>query len=472
MADDWSQFPLADEQPTAPDPWAAYPMAEGYEAAPPPEQQPQQGLRLRAQDAWDKLKSVSAGEGIVGVGEAALTATTGLGSMVLGGLSAMNPAQPPADESVAREDYETGRPEFRFGADPTKTIESAQQAGTYQPRTEAGEAIANALSVPFEWWSDKAYEIASGLGDPIEHTKGAALTYAALMFLPAAFGGAFMRYAKGSGKTKLGFDSKRIASQPLRQAARDLYQRAEAAGGGVTAQSFAGVVARMRQELTKRGHLDANEPKTAAVIKRLEEMANQDHSLMIVEQLRRTINNARSGGGSDAVMAGRILDIYTQWMRNLKAKDMVTGDAATARIYGEAGQLWRRKFKADEIEWAIERARNKVEANYTDAGFQAALAQEFKAILNNKNRRKMFDDREIAAIRAVANGDMGTKALRLLGKFAPRGVISGAPGGLLMTQNPALGGAVWLIGEAARRTGDKMIIRRANQALEQVSQMP
>jgi hypothetical protein len=84
----------------------------------------------------------------------------------------------------------------------------------------------------------------------------------------------------------------------------------------------------------------------------------------------------------------------------------------------------------------------------------------------------MFNKDELAVIRAVSKGTLPQNFLRLIGKLAPRGVVSGAPGAALMTIEPTLGAATWLIGEGAKRAATAMTAKQATKAAETMRQGP
>ena len=423
------------------------------------EQQPT--FRSKAEAVFNRIRGASVGDVAKAGGELGLQAATGLGSTIFGGLAGLNAASSVDPiQGMENDDFETGRPSFQSRPDPIASIQGAQEAGTYQPKTELAQTVNAALSVPFEKYERMAYEGSSAAGDP-DDVLGATAAYTSLMMLPAAIG---MR----GRRSKRGKDKKEApSSETLKDEAQRLYTEADNSGAAVTSESYSQVLSRIGERLAEEGFDKNLHPKTWAAIRAMNEKIGNHQSLKGVEINRKILNEARATmEKSDARMAGRAMDIYDNWMDSLGKGDMLMGSPEAAKLYPQARQLWQRKMKSDEIEWAIERARERVSANYSNAAFSTALQQEFKNILLNKNKRRRFTDAELAAIRAVSRGDWTTQGMRLIGKLAPRGVISGAPGAAIMAANPVAGAGVWLLGEAAKRGADRLVSRKADQAAQ------
>jgi len=466
MTDEWSQLePVEVTQEDAGDWGQLEPIETASTQAPIPDAKEEGGFSTQAESAWNNLKNLSAGEVIVGAAENVLTAATAVPGMIAGGIAGLNaattaPASDGGFESIDRENFESGKPTFRNKPDASEAVASTQDAMTYGPRSEVGQQVQEFIGDKFEKASQYAQDVAYNAGHPTEHVAGATAAYTALMFLPYVIGRGFF---KKGGKSP----SKAPSRQTLRQNADDLYKRADQSGAAVTAESYNGVIARIEQRLAKEGFDLSLHPDTAAALANLKGKAGNNQTLMGVEINRKVINGARGATKpADARMASIVMDTYDDWMRGFTNKDMLMGDPKSAAIYAEARGLWSRKMKSDEIEWAIERAAIRADANYSGAAFETALKQEFAAILKNKKRRRMFDENELAVIRAVTKGTLPQNFLRLLGKVAPRGVVSGAPGAALMTIEPTLGAATWLVGEGAKRAATRMTSKQATKAAE------
>lgn len=179
-------------------------------------------------------------------------------------------------------------------------------------------------------------------------------------------------------------------------------------------------------------------PKATAALKRLQDAAATGMTVKDAQTMRRII----SGAGKDVMNPdeGRIAGI----MRNM-FDDLIEQGAPELK---QARAIYSQAKKGETIETAIQKARDAAGANYSAAGFETALRQQFKNLLNNKRAMRGFTEAEIAAIRKVVNGGPIENIARLIGKAAPTGVVSfGAGAGVpFMIGNsmggPALGAAM------------------------------
>ena len=430
----------------------------------------------KVEGVWGRLKNLSVGEGLKGAGETALTAVTGIAGTIAAGYSGLTAAsvQPvskddPAYDYIDQENFLMGKPTFTEKPDPKKTVEAVQEGFTYQPKTEGGQAIQDAIAIPFEEYEKRAYNLASGAGDEIENVPGATAAFTALMMLPAAIG---MRRRSVAKKNKA-TTTETPALETLRQEADALYKRADAAKAAVKSDSFKSAMDAIERRLYEEGFDPGLHPKTAAAWNNLQGKVGNNQTLKGTEVNRKIINGARAANeADDARVASIMMDTYDDWLSSLSKNDMVFGDAAAAGIYKEARGLWSRKMKSDEIEWAIERAGIRA-GQFTGSGFQNALVTEFRAIAMNKNRMRRFSANEQAAIKAVANGDKITNALRNLGRFALRGPVSGMSTILATSAGgPLVGGALAIAGEVGRLGATKRTASNARKASATMRQDP
>jgi hypothetical protein len=105
---------------------------------------------------------------------------------------------------------------------------------------------------------------------------------------------------------------------------------------------------------------------------------------------------------------------------------------------------------------------------FSGSGFENALRTEFRGLALNQKRIRGFTRAERAAIEKVASGGPIANALRFVGKFAPRGVISTAiaAGGGAVIGGP-LGAVVFpVIAEIARASATKVTRTAAERASE------
>ena len=93
-----------------------------------------------------------------------------------------------------------------------------------------------------------------------------------------------------------------------------------------------------------------------------------------------------------------------------------------------------------------------------------ALRTEFTQIAMNPKKLRGFTEAEQDAIRRVVDGSLTEKGLRLAGKFAVRGPVSGVANIMtgVATGNPVTPAVTALIGEVGKRSAEAMRMRSAN----------
>lgn len=272
----------------------------------------------------------------------------------------------------------------------------------------------------------------------------------------AAFGAGFGGAAGGV----LGGIGGGIASRAARRAAPSTDELASAAGAAYdTARQSGVVVAQPRvnqfvddvaQMLRSEGLDRTLHPRVTAALGRLDEIRGGSLPIQEAEIMRRVLAGAgNSLDASERRLASMMVDRFDDFLAGLRPADLSAGNAQVAsRALTEARALWQQSRKGQTFDDIFERARNRVGANYSSAGMQTALRQEFKTLLNNPKRLRGFTDDEVDAIRRVVRGGPVENLLRYIGKAAPTGVVSaGLGGGVPFAIGNAFGGPA--VGAAA-----------------------
>lgn len=441
---------------------------------------------------WD-MGTPDMGEGIVGIGEAALSLGSGAVATPVAGLAGL--AATP------------------FSRDPAALIESIRSRFTYAPRTQAGEQANASVSYPFE----KLAQGADAVGDFVRRTTGspalATAANVAIQSLPAAVGKGVSRAKVGNGRSRpadlgpnlarsegeasippvqkarrdAGLEPVRSADQPptleqLRELKNAAYKKAEQTGVVVSRSAVNRFKVELVNELKKEGVNRKLHPKASAA---LEEIVNTTGQLSLsqIETLRKIANDAKTSiEPADARLGGKIVEKIDDFEESLSSSDVIAGDASAATAFKEARALNTRYAKTKVIEKIFDDAKLQAGANYTVSGMENALRQQFKALAKNERKMKGFTPEETAAIRKVAMGGPMENALRYLGKLAPNGVLSNmlgltavsvaGPGGILV---PAVGaaskyGATRMTMKNATKAGE--IVRRGPQKKPEPARVP
>lgn len=204
------------------------------------------------------------------------------------------------------------------------------------------------------------------------------------------------------------------------------------------------------------------EPKAAILLKRVTEARDKPLTLTELDNLRKkAVRLAKGDNKEEAHFAGKVIESIDDFMDNLNAAGVESGDpkAANAAITN-ARDLAKRTRKAEMMETAFKKAENAVGANYSQAGMQTALQQQFRRILDDPKKLRLFNSEEQEAITAVVHGNRTQKVLNILKKLAPSNsfALIGA------TVNPTLGVPGLMAGQMAKTSSAKMTSNAAGKA--------
>lgn len=259
------------------------------------------------------------------------------------------------------------------------------------------------------------------------------------------------------------------STDQLRNLSNQAYQRAEEAGVVISPQSFGQAVQRISSDVVERGLDPTLHPRATAALKRLEDASANPLTLKEAETLRKVLRHASaSTDSSERMLAQRMIGELDDHIMNLGPGDILAGDSAVgAGALREARNLWSRAGKSSEVENLIERAGTRA-GQFSGSGFENAIRTEFRQLVLNPKRMRLFNKDEQDALKRVAQGGPIGNAMRMLGKLAPTGAVSGAIGG---GAGYAIGGpagavALPLLGSAARRGATHATSRNAALAGE------
>lgn len=375
-------------------------------------------------------------------------------------------------------------------------VEGTSNALTFQPRTPHGQALSQGIGgalAPIEQGIDDAVATPTDTGGAFginsqsffnnnqegqtNSPLGSTIAKTALLGIPGILG------ARGVTPTlRAAIDDARQSTaaiptvDELFQQGGAAFKRADAAGVTVSADSITGFADNLAAKLAKEGIDRDLHPKSTAALRRVVEDAQSGSlSFESIQTLRKIAGDARSSiDAPDARLAGIIVREIDDYVDNLKPRDVTGGDPAVASAaVNEARGLWSRARKGEAIERLITRAETRA-GQFTGSGFENALRTEFRSLAMNDRKFKLFNPEEQAAIRRVAQGGPIDNALRFLGKFAPRGVVST---GLSMGIGAGIGNQLFgdnligslglpMLGEAGRQAATQATIRNATKAAE------
>ncbi len=238
-------------------------------------------------------------------------------------------------------------------------------------------------------------------------------------------------------------------TEQLKGMSQGLYDEAKTAGVEYTAPGYTRLVAGLEHKLAGEGIRKDLHPDTFHAITEMIKTGKSNGavpggkniSLNELDQLRQVASKARrrfgeSSNDADKRLSRIVTDRIDDFINKPVTGDIAAGDPAKAsESIKHARALWQRMRKAETLDKINERALNKVGANYSNAGMQTALRQEFKNLANSPKFSR-FSKEEQAVIRRIVRGASTENMLRWAGKFAPTSPVSamvsmfvGAPGG-------------------------------------------
>jgi hypothetical protein len=137
--------------------------------------------------------------------------------------------------------------------------------------------------------------------------------------------------------------------------------------------------------------------------------------------------------------------------------------------FKDARNAYKLMRKTEIIEDAFNAAKNATGSNYTQAGFETAIRQQFRRIAGHKNFERQFSKSEQEAILAVVRPGKLETALKRLGFLAPKGAISSMFTAGMTYANPFIGVPLAAAGLAGKHGSTAMAINSAQKAGKMVA---
>ena len=287
----------------------------------------------------------------------------------------------------------------RFADDPASTLSDLSLVGY-----AAGRTLKAVPTAPTEYVGGKIAS-ASEKADPLTFLTGAA-----------------MYPLQKAGEIPLpGIPS----VDELKTQSRAAYKRATDAGVFFDAKQFDSFVDSLRTNLRDEegktvAVIPELHPKSTAAIAAFERYKGSNKTLNDMDMLRQVAKDAASSIEPADRRIGMILrDKIDDFVES--GSDVSVTDKAGIDALKEARDYWSRAKKGEVVEDAIKNAES------SRSGFENGLRIEFDKLRRSKKFR-MFSKDEQRAIEDVVKGGPVSNTLRLIGKGAVRGIVSGGIG--------------------------------------------
>ena len=330
-----------------------------------------------AQQNFGQPKGSTVGQKALGVGEAALSAGTGVIGQLVGNIAGVG-------KEVLTGDFGKGTAE--------KTAQQVQQALTYQPRGQV------------------APQILEGLQTAVEESKLA----------PTPI----------TGTANIGFRTKaKIPSaSDIKGQATQLYKQIDDAGVLIKSEPYNQFVNEVKVDIGSKVR-EARNPKIADAIKELDEATGSAKTLQKMQDLRESISSLKmSSEPSDRMFAGKIVEKLDDFMEKLDTSKLVApaqGDLEAIKLVPQARNLWKQARKSEMLDEIYRKAEIKATDPYDDVEFATKLRAEFKNLAANKNKLRGFSAEEVKAIEDAAKGGKVENALRAFGAPLQGSILQG-----------------------------------------------
>lgn len=222
--------------------------------------------------------------------------------------------------------------------------------------------------------------------------------------------------------------------EQLKTQSRAAYKKATESGVFYNANQFDDFVDNLNSNLRDRDGkrvtvLPELHPKSNAVLQAFSRYKGSNKTLEDMDDLRQI---ARDAASSTDPADRRVGTIIRNKIDNFIENDAPSGGEEGVEALKEARGYWSRARKGDVIEDLMFDARLDSPGTFTGAGVENAMRREFKRLAKSNDFR-LFNKDEQRAILSVVEGGPFSNATRLIGKFAPTGVVSGALGPSLGT---------------------------------------
>lgn len=361
---------------------------------------------------------------------------------------------------------------FSEGMPAADRVRQIQESLTYQPRTGAGAGMSRVVGAPGEAYAagtnalgEKVTDVTGSpaLGATIKTAADIAPTLAGTRLVKPTIKPEPKRTGKYTPKSQ---EPEPVpTTEQLTRAAKDAYAANKDAGIVVQPESYDKALTAIRNVVKEEGLDKTLHPKTSAVLARLEEASGKPLTLQEAETLRKIamdaeddLNPVTRQPTPDARLAGKVVDTLDSAIEALS-------------VNNDARALWARSRRSQMIDQMIHRAEIRAGANYTQAGMETALRQEFRQLAMNPRRMRGLTKDQRAAIERVAKGGRVENTLRALGKFDPTtgGMGTAISAGLAGGFAPATSGAslaLPVIGYGAKRLATRATARNVDLARE------
>lgn len=339
--------------------------------------------------------------------------------------------------------------------------------------------VARGAGVGAGFGAVQGFNTGEGLEDRVERAKTGAGIGAA-----TSAGGTAL--ARGAGAIYNRYATSKLAKslptfQNVKQKASKFYDAAERAGVHVKRDAVDAFKRVVSQRLDSEEFIPENFPELTASLKRIEKVLTSNPSLKRLDKVRGALKKSLGSlNKEDRRMAMIVRNTLDEFVDGLQPQHVTSGNPeAAVRFLNEGRKLWAQGSKMETLEFIMDKAKRRAARTGSGANIENVIRQEFDKIINNRNLSRGFSKEDLDAMRVVVEGTKRGNRLRLVGKAAPTGIVSGGGGasaGALIggaVGGPAGAGvgavAVPAVGAAAKSLADRSTRKAAERVMQRVA---
>jgi len=215
-----------------------------------------------------------------------------------------------------------------------------------------------------------------------------------------------------------------VSAESLAAESSNLFQKAKESGITFDKDNFANTAKSFGSDLREEGYTPKSYPKIESVLDEMQNIATPK-DFTELKSIRKMIQGAQKSTDAEERRLATILkDKFDDYVVNAPEGFIKTGSKEGLDAWKSARDSYSKLKKAEMFTDMLENAEIEGRTRYTNAGPEHSLARQLTALVKNDKKMRMFTADEQQAIRDAAKGGSAQNILKVMGKFAPTGVVS------------------------------------------------
>ena len=305
----------------------------------------------------------------------------------------------------------------------TDVIRGAQEALTFEPKTQEGIQAQQAVGEVLEPIGGAIQSTGEFLGDATREATGSWVLGGLAQSIPESV--LELVGVKGAGKIakpklKIAKSPKAALSQSapnikqLRAQASNLYKEIDNAGVTVRKSDYQNLGVKLNNLARQSGYDPNLTPKIKGFLERLQgDFDKKEIRIYDIDQLRKVAQVPANSieNATEAAIGSKIIGTIDDFLDEQGLKISADKGPDVGRKYRQARQLTQRVKKAEVIDEAVFRAGEAA------SGFENGLRNEVRSILKSKKKRRGFTPDEIKAMQQITQGGTMENLFKKVGKL-------------------------------------------------------